>query len=72
MNESQIKVMGFTEQEIELAHWMHDTYEKLASEMEWETQKSCKGKPWQELPIKNRATMLRLARRLIEKYGIGR
>lgn len=47
----------------ELAKWMHDQYEEIASEMGWNTQESTKVE-FEDLPASNRATMIELAHRL--------
>lgn len=50
----------------ELAEWMHNTYEAIAKENGWQTQKKTKV-PFKNLPIENKATMLELAKRLKER-----
>ena len=53
----------------ELATWLHDNYEGLAKAFQWETQESTRV-PFEELPIKNRTTMLALANRMNNTFLI--
>lgn len=53
-----------TLKEIErMAKWLHDNYEEIAKETEWQTQESCKVE-FKDLPEKNKQTMLKLAEKL--------
>jgi metal-sulfur cluster biosynthetic enzyme len=54
---------------IVLAEWMHEQYEEIAREVGWKTKKSCQVK-FEDLPEKNREVMMRLAKRIIERYNI--
>lgn len=54
---------------LELATWLHDNYEGLAKAFQWETQESTRV-PFEELPIKNRCTMLALADRMNNAFLI--
>ena len=53
----------------ELATWLHDNYEGLAKAFQWETQKETRV-PFEELPIKNKTTMLALADRMNNTFLI--
>ena len=55
--------------EYDLAKWMHDNYEKIANKGDWKTQKSCRVK-FMNLPKKNKATMIELAKRIIDKFNV--
>ena len=44
-----------------LAEFMHDRYEKHSIKRNWETQKSCKQKPFENLPEENQEVMKDLA-----------
>ena len=45
---------------LELAKFMHDTYEGVAKQEGWETQEKCRV-DFNDLPDRNRLTMLRVA-----------
>lgn len=51
----------WNDEEVDLAIRLHDKYEELAKEECWETQKSCKSKKFEELPVENQRVMVRLA-----------
>ena len=53
----------------ELATWLHDNYEGLAKAFQWETQKETRVS-FEELPIKNKTTMLALADRMNNTFLI--
>ncbi len=52
-----------------LAEWMHNQYEEISKERNWETQKKCQVK-FKDLPKENQEVMLALAKRLIKKKGL--
>jgi len=52
-----------------LAIELHDKYELLAKEENWDTQEECKLKPFRNLPIQNQRVMLRLADYIIKKFA---
>ena len=52
--------------DVELAKWMHDTYEEVALEIGWETQPKCKTQ-FDKLPTENKITMIEVAGRLLTK-----
>lgn len=52
---------------IELAEWLHDTYERLSKDNKWNTRKSCKVK-FKDLPQNNKIVMIKLANKIIEKF----
>lgn len=54
---------------INLAEWLHDTYEEISKEAGWDTQKKCKVK-FKDLPEKNKLVMIKLANKIIERFGI--
>jgi bisphosphoglycerate-independent phosphoglycerate mutase (AlkP superfamily) len=49
---------------IELAKWLHDNYEAVAKEQDWNTQQSCKVE-FDTLPDANKRTMIEIADRLL-------
>jgi hypothetical protein len=49
---------------IELARWLHDNYEAVAKEQNWNTQQSCKVE-FDTLPDANKRTMIEIADRLL-------
>ena len=49
---------------IELAKWLHDNYEEVAKEQNWNTQENCKVE-FEALPDANKQTMIKLAGRLL-------
>lgn len=51
----------------QLAKLFHETYERLAVECDWQTQKSCQV-PWDELPENNKTLMLAVCSELTEHY----
>ena len=48
----------------ELAKWLHDTYEAIAKEKDWNTQQSCKVE-FDDLPDANKRTMIEIADRIL-------
>ena len=52
-----------------LAEWLHNTYEKIAKEENWETQKDCQV-AFKDLPEENQHTMLALAQAIQVKYFV--
>lgn len=48
----------------ELAKWLHDNYEAVAKEKDWNTQQSCKVE-FDTLPDANKRTMIEIADRLL-------
>jgi len=48
----------------ELAKWLHDNYEAVAKEQDWNTQQSCKV-AFDTLPDANKRTMIEIADRLL-------
>ena len=50
---------------IELAKWLHDNYEEVAWEKDWDTQKDCKVE-FDALPEANKQTMIEIAQRLLD------
>ena len=53
----------------ELAKWLHDNYESLAKEKNWQTQDKCKVE-FDDLPSENKELMLSLADRLADTFLI--
>ena len=49
---------------IELAKWLHDNYEQVAWEKDWDTQESCKVE-FDTLPTENKQVMIEIAERLL-------
>ena len=49
---------------LELAKWLHDNYEAVAKEQDWNTQQSCKVE-FDTLPDANKNTMIEIADRLL-------
>ena len=49
----------------ELAKWLHDNYEEVAKEKEWNTQENCKVE-FDTLPNENKQTMIEIAQRLLD------
>ena len=49
---------------IELAKWLHDNYEAVAKEQDWNTQQGCKVE-FDALPDANKRTMIEIADRLL-------
>jgi len=54
----------------ELAHFFHDTYERLAPRYDYETRPDS-AKPWRDVPPKNRQLMVETARRVIQWLRTG-
>lgn len=52
-----------------LAKWLHDNYESLAKEKNWQTQQNCKVE-FDNLPSENKELMLSLADRLQNTFLI--
>lgn len=48
----------------ELAKWLHDNYEAVAKEQNWNTQQSCRVE-FDTLPDANKRTMIEIADRLL-------
>lgn len=48
----------------QLSIWLHNTYEDIAKQEKWNTQKSCKVR-FEDLPESNKRTMIELADRLL-------
>ena len=48
----------------ELAKWLHDNYEEVAKEQNWNTQQNCKVE-FDTLPDANKRTMIEIADRLL-------
>jgi hypothetical protein len=48
----------------DLAKWLHDNYEAVAKEQNWNTQQSCKVE-FDTLPDANKRTMIEIADRLL-------
>ena len=49
---------------IELAKWLHDNYEDVARQKNWNTQENCKVE-YDALPDANKQTMIEIAERLL-------
>jgi len=56
-----------TEERYKLAKFLHQRYEERAKQTGWDTQKSCKVS-FNNLPLKNRTTMLLVAQDIIEYF----
>lgn len=60
-----------------LAKWLHDNYEAVAKENDWNTQQSCKVE-FDALPDANKRTMIEIADRLLnfnllrKHFAVGR
>lgn len=50
---------------LELAKWLHENYEAIAKDKNWNTQENCKV-DFDTLPPQNKLTMLELADRLLK------
>jgi len=50
---------------IELAKWLHDNYEEVAKQKDWNTQENCKVE-FDTLPDANKQTMIEIAQRLLD------
>lgn len=53
--------------EYELAEWLHENYEEISKEENWETQKECKVN-FEDLPRENVRVMVELAKRIIKEF----
>jgi hypothetical protein len=51
-----------------LAELFHEAYEKQAVKANWKTQKSCRAKPFSELPKENQETMIATAKEVLKYY----
>ena len=49
----------------QLAKWLHDNYEEVAKEKDWNTQENCKVE-FDTLPDANKQTMIEMAQRLLD------
>jgi metal-sulfur cluster biosynthetic enzyme len=49
----------------QLAKWLHDNYEEVAKEKEWNTQENCKVE-FNALPNANKQTMIEMAERILD------
>lgn len=49
----------------ELAKWLHDNYEEVAKQKEWNTQGNCKVE-FDTLPDANKQTMIEIAQRILD------
>jgi len=49
---------------IELAKWLHNNYEEVAKEQNWNTPENCKVE-FDTLPDANKQTMIKIAERLL-------
>ena len=49
----------------QLAKWLHDNYEEVAKEKDWNTQENCKVE-FDTLPDANKQTMIEIAQRLLD------
>ncbi len=49
----------------QLAKWLHDNYEEVAKEKEWNTQENCKVE-FDALPNANKQTMIEMAERILD------
>ena len=52
----------------QLAEFMHDTYEDMAIENNWNTQENCKVE-FNKLPKENKKTMIEVAKRIIKLFN---
>lgn len=52
-----------------LAVWLHDNYEKLAKDNNWQTQEKTKVE-FDNLPMENKNTMLALADKMLNTFSI--
>ena len=59
--------MNPIENHLQLAEWLHDTYEELAKEKGWETQERTKV-PFDKLPMENKKVMFAIAVKIIELH----
>ena len=49
----------------QLARWLHDNYEEVAKQKDWNTQENCKVE-FDTLPEANKQTMIEIAQRLLD------
>ena len=54
----------FNMTQIQIAEWLHDSYESISENKGWDTQKNCKV-PFKELPDSNKMVMLEMANLII-------
>ena len=54
---------------IKLAKWLHDNYEEISKNKNWNTQENCKVE-FDALPDANKQTMIELANRLLMNFEI--
>ena len=52
----------------QLAEYIHNTYERIAAQVNWKTQDKCQVS-FSELPIENKTVMLLLAKDLNQKFN---
>ncbi len=52
----------------ELAKFMHIEYERAAKKKGWNTQDSCRNKKFEDLPLENRLTMMKVAEAVILRF----
>lgn len=52
-----------------LAVFMHNEYEKISKEENWNTQKNCQGS-FNDLPAENKRVMLKLSESVIAYLGV--
>lgn len=55
-------------QVLDLAVFMHDTYEHLAKQVGWKTQESCQVR-FNDLPAANRKVMLSVAHEVLKRLS---
>jgi hypothetical protein len=60
MEEEELKIETHS---IFWAKWLHNTYENISKDQNWETQKECQVE-FNKLPSRNKAVMLRIGSRL--------
>ena len=48
-----------------LAKWLHDNYEEVAKQKNWNTQENCKVE-FDSLPNANKQTMIEIAQRILD------
>ena len=53
----------------QLAKWLHDNYEEVAKEKDWNTQENCKVE-FDTLPDANKQTMIEIAKRLLDLHNV--
>ena len=62
INRMEVNLYG---QQVNLAVWLHNTYEELAKKEGWDSQKSCKVL-FENLPKTNKNVMLEMAKKILE------